>query len=85
MDDLESAEDAYASLIASYAPGMEGSDFVNMADVFWSEYESSSSIGSACLAAQEYAQSHPETILDMLYYGYANPTYEAEDICPFID
>jgi hypothetical protein len=85
LNDFESAQATYTSITANYPPGTEGSDFASMAEVFWAEYDSSSNPGTACMAAQDFADSHQESILDKLYYGYANPTYEAIDICPFLD
>lgn len=85
MNDFEAAEDAYTSITYNYPPGDLGADFALMADAFWSEYESSGDLGSACFAAQAFANSHQETIIDVLYYGYANPSYEAVDLCPFAE
>ncbi|OGO18748.1 MAG: hypothetical protein A2Z14_09705 [Chloroflexi bacterium RBG_16_48_8] len=83
LEEFEAAEAAHASIMATYPADNPASDFAQMADAFWTEYQSSSDLGSACLAAQTYAISHQETIIDKLYYGYANPSYEAADICPF--
>jgi hypothetical protein len=85
MNDVVEGEATHASIMTNYPADSPASDFIRMADIFWSEYEPSSDIGSACLAAQAFAASHQETILDALYYGYANPAYEAQDICPFTD
>ncbi len=85
MNDVAEGEATHNSLMINHPTGSPASDYAQMADVFWNEFETSGNIGSACLAAQAFAVSHQETILDTLYYGYANPSYEAEDICPFID
>jgi hypothetical protein len=85
MNELSQAETIHSSIMTDYPAGSPASDFAGMADAFWNKYQSSMDIGSACLAAQSFADSNPETILEPLYYGYANPTYEATDICPFTD
>jgi hypothetical protein len=85
MDNTDQADAEHASIMTNYPASSTASDYVLLADTFWSEYQTSGEIGSACLAAQSFADSHRETILDTLYYGYANPTYEAIDICPFTD
>jgi hypothetical protein len=85
MNEISQAETTHSSIMTNYPAGSPDSDFARMADAFWNEYQSSRDIGSACLVAQSFADSHPETIMEPLYYGYANPTYEATAICPFTD
>lgn len=85
MNDIDEAEAVYASIMTNYLADSATSDFALLSDAFWMEYQSSDDVGSACLAAISFADTHQETILDALYYGYANPSYEAADICPFID
>jgi len=83
--DLNSAEATYTALQINYPPGSLGYDFAQMAEAFWSDYQASNDLFSACLAAQSFATSHQETIIDTLYFGYANPTYTAENVCPAQD
>jgi hypothetical protein len=83
VNDVAAGEGIHSSMMMDYPSDSPASDFVQLADTFWREYQSSGDIGSACLAAQSFADSHQETILDALYYGYANPTYTPIDICPF--
>jgi hypothetical protein len=85
MDQFDQAEAEHTSILSDYPPGSAASDYAQLAEAFWSEYMTSSEIESACLAAQNFADTHRDTILDTLYYGYANPSYEAIDICPFTD
>ena len=49
---------------------------------FWRTYQSGSDIATACRDAASYASANSQTILEPLYFGYANPTYQASDICP---
>jgi hypothetical protein len=85
MNEISQAETTHSLIMTDYPAGSLASDFARMADAFWNDYQSSGDIGSACLVAQSFADSNPETILETLYYGYANPIYEARDICPFTD
>jgi hypothetical protein len=80
--DTDSAEAAYNDLITNYPPASLGYAFAQMGEVFWGEYQASSDIISACVSAQAFANSHQETVINSLYFGYANPVYTAEDICP---
>jgi len=81
--DPSQAEMVYRTISSNYPTGSEGAPFAAMADAFWAEYEDTNNISVACSAAQAYATSHSESLLEVLYFGYANPTYEAEDICPY--
>ena len=85
MNDLDEAEALHAAIMTNYMADSDTSDIAMLTDAFWMEYQTSNDLGSACLAAVAFADSHPDTILDILYYGYANPSYEATDICPFIN
>jgi hypothetical protein len=85
MNETSRAETTHSSIMMKYPVGNPASDFAGMTDAFWNEYQSSRDVGSACLVAQSFADSHLETILEPLYYGYANPAYEVTDICPFTD
>jgi hypothetical protein len=53
-----------------------------LAQTLWDEYQATGDLAAACQAAQDYAQQHSQSVLDTLYYGYANKTYVASDICP---
>lgn len=82
MANSDSSEIAYNELISNYPPGSTGYDFAQMGEVFWMEYQATSDVTTACVNAQAFANSHQETIIDALYFGYANPAYTAEEICP---
>jgi hypothetical protein len=82
LADSEAAEIAHTILLSNFPPGSIGYDFALMGDEFWFQYQSTNDIISACVSAQAFALSHHETIIDALYFGYANPTYTVEDICP---
>lgn len=82
MGDLGDAQVAYGILQNGHPSGAIGHSYAEMAQAFWEEYGASGNLAAACTAAQAYAAAHPAEILDPLYYGYANPAYIAQDICP---
>lgn len=82
LEDRSAAENTFASLQNDFPLGAQGAAFTALAEAFWNEYAPNGDIVAGCSAAQSYAQSHSETVIDSLYFGYANPIYEAEDICP---
>jgi tetratricopeptide (TPR) repeat protein len=76
------AQAAYQALLAAHPAGSPGSAYAQMAEAFWSAYQSEADLAKACTVAQGFAASNAEQVLDPLYFGYANPAYTASDICP---
>jgi hypothetical protein len=70
-------------LRAAYPPESPHHAYVGLTERFWETYQIEGDLREACLAAQSYALFNPDGILEPLYYGYANRTYLAADICPF--
>jgi hypothetical protein len=74
-----------------HQPGRPGNAFVELATVFWDEYQKSANIENACAIAIEYAKLHPVEILSFLgndehtraYFGFQSIEYEPSDVCPF--
>lgn len=77
------AGSAFQLLQEAYTAGA-GRPFADMAGKFWDAFLENGELNAGCLAAQTYAEQHPEDILDPLYYGYANPAYTVSDICPLL-
>lgn len=82
LGQLENGRTELTLLQSSYQSEMSGYGYVELAQTLWDEYEASGDLALACVAAREFTQSHTTIILDPLYYGYANKTYVAEDLCP---
>ncbi len=80
--DLGDAQVDYGLLQNGYPAGAPGGGFSELGSAFWKEYELSGDAGRACAAARAFAVSHPDQVLRPLYFGYANPTYSAADLCP---
>ena len=76
------AEAGMLFLQAAFSPDSPHHAYVDLAERFFEAYQISGDPGEACLAAQSYSLNNPEAVLDPLYYGYANRTYLAADICP---
>jgi hypothetical protein len=82
----EDAQSVYDIMVSTYPTGNPGHPFVEMATAFWTHYQSSGSVASACAQAVAYAANH-EAILEPLraydFGGYQNIHYEPADVCPF--
>lgn len=82
MGDSGDAQVIYGILQNGYPPGAVGHPYAEMATAFWTEYQRHENVATACAAAQAFAAAHASDVIDPLYFGYANQTYNASDICP---
>jgi LysM repeat protein len=48
-------------------------------------YQADHDIGAACSAANQFATQNPAAWQMLADYGFANPTFEAADVCPVLD
>jgi hypothetical protein len=78
--DLWRAQKQYDALLAEHPGGTPGSPYVILGEVFWSEFLTDEAPAAACAAAVVIGESNP-TLAEQLYAGYANPEYEAADLC----
>jgi hypothetical protein len=62
-------------------PGVE---FARLADFFWREFAINRNIARACDIVVGYTRANPD-LLDVLNsFGFTNPQYVPEDMCPFM-
>jgi hypothetical protein len=78
----DNAQTAYDQLQSDFPKGKTGHGYAEMGAAFWQSVQAGSDLATACRAASSYASANSQTILDPLYFGYANPTYEPGDMCP---
>jgi hypothetical protein len=83
MDGEARTKNPFAQLQGAHPPGTEGSAYSDLAGVFWETFSEGQDWSSACRAAIEFARENSQTIIEPLYYGYANKTYTPEDMCPY--
>lgn len=84
--DLGNAQTAYEQLQAEYPAGAVGHDVAALAEVFWGTYAVGGNVVDGCLALI-VAAKEDTSVHDFFNanYGYANPRWEAVDICPFVE
>lgn len=71
----------YNDLVTRFAPGKAGYATTALAQSFWQTYEQSRDIAYGCRAALNAPEA--QVVLDFLNtFGYANPVYVIEDLCP---
>ncbi len=83
MGDVDQMTDLYAHMAVIYQ-GQDLYAFAEMALAFLTGFAAGGE-QEGCVAAHQFASQHSDTILTPLgssTYGYFNPDYEPEDICP---
>lgn len=75
----------FNTLQQKFPEGNPGYPYVEMANAFMQEYQSTHDIPVSCFAAIQYAAENPEilTPLGSDYHGWQSHTYKSEDVCPF--
>lgn len=85
LEQADQAQAAFQRQEADFPPGTVGRAYAEMAQAFRAAY-GAGGIPSGCAAARQYAAEHPQEVLVPLgspVYGYANPDYAPQDICPW--
>ncbi len=82
--DVASAQAAFDRLSADFPAGAPGHEYQQLAQVFWTKYQQTNSLGAACLAANAHANDETDVLDGLNAFGYANRQYVAADMCPFV-
>ncbi|MGC9356474.1 MAG: hypothetical protein ACP5GX_01330 [Anaerolineae bacterium] len=82
LGNFPDAESRYQVLQQDYSPQTPGYPVAQMAQHFWQQYNTTGTVADGCRAA--ISAPEVEAVLQFLNsFGYANPTYSKEDLCPF--
>jgi hypothetical protein len=84
LGQIDAAQAMFDDMFARYPEGTPQYAYVEMAAGYRSSYVSGGA-EVACAAAMTYAAAHPEQVLaplGSLIFGYGNPDYTPEDMCP---
>jgi hypothetical protein len=77
--DYEAIRQRYSKLETAHS-------YAQLATEFWTALQNTSDVAQACREVVAYATQHSDTVLEPLgpsYYGWANMSYSATDVCPF--
>lgn len=74
-----------ADLIGTITSTYPGSAYDQVGQSWLSAYGKGGDIGAACAAVTQFAESTPEVVAVLGDYGYANPSFSAEEICPVLN
>lgn len=78
---IETASELFQEAVLDYTSHPETMPYVEMTESYWRTFQSTQSTLDACLRARSFASAHSGQVLEPLYFGYANPSYSAEDVC----
>jgi hypothetical protein len=56
--------------------------YTQVASILWDTFQSTTDLRAACESVGAFAASHPETADVLADYGYGNPTFTPEEVCP---
>jgi len=77
------AQTVYETLQKKFPQGNSGHTYVELAAVFWMEYQLSHDIGSACNKAVAYATDHEDLLTPLgNNHGYWSRRYVPQSVCP---
>lgn len=82
LEEYGQAAETLDSLRSDHLEEASGSAYRELAQVFWGAFQSSADVDEACRVVLDHVDADPPRYLEPLYYGYANPVYEAADLCP---
>lgn len=81
----QGVSDVAGDLIGSSALLFPDNAYTKVGDVWLSAFEEGASVAAACDAVLEYLDEAPEAWQLLADYGYANPSFTAEDVCPVLN
>jgi len=74
-----------ADVIASLSNTYPDTIYDQVGQRWLAAYQTGNDIGAACSAANQFATDNPAVVELLADYGYANPTFDAGDVCPVLD
>ena len=81
----EGKSDEAAENVAQLQQGFPDSIFTQLGQAWLAAYQPSGDIAAACMAATQFATENPVSYESLSDYGYANPTFRPEELCPVLN
>ncbi len=74
--------DAASKAVADLAKRYPEDSYAWLAELWWIAYRTTRDASAACAVARTVAERHPDTWQRLADWGFANPTFTIEMICP---
>ena len=81
----ESKPELAAARVERLASTYERQIYAEVGVRWLAAYRQSGDAKTACEAVNNFAAANPEVVDILADYGYANPTFTAEDVCPYLE
>lgn len=81
----EGLPDVAGDMILALEATYPDSPYAGLGQAWLDAYSTDNDIATACQAAVDYATEHPEAVDVLADYGFANPGFEATDVCPILE
>jgi hypothetical protein len=78
MGEVGLAQDAREELLNAQPDDI----YAQVVNVLWDAYAQDGDLRAACERVGEFAATHPETASVLADYGYGNPTFTPQEVCP---
>ena len=78
MDEVSLAQTIRDELLSAQPDSI----YAQVVAVLWDAYQREPSLQSACEEVGRFAASHPEAAEVLADFGYGNPTFTADEVCP---
>ena len=59
-----------------------GNIYAQVVTTLWDAYQAQGDLEAACQEVNDFAHLHPEAVEVLNDYGYSNPTFTTEEVCP---
>lgn len=74
-----------SDLIDNLSLAFPDSLYEQVGHVWLETYQENYDVNAACAAVDGFVAEHPATVAILADYGFANPTFTAQDVCPRLD
>lgn len=74
-----------AVVIDQLADSYPGQPYAQVGRIWLEGYQASDDPNQACVTVTNFVTANPAAVEMLADYGYANPSFSAEDVCPFLD
>lgn len=74
--------DAAGQAVADLAKRYPADSYAKLAELWWIAYRTTRDASAACAVARTVAERHPDTWQRLTDYGFANPAFTIDMVCP---
>lgn len=81
---MQGLPDTAGDLVASISTIYSDTAYAGVGETWLAAYQESGSVADACAVVNDYAAQNPAAYEALADYGFANPTFGPDDVCPVV-